>query len=159
MPAKFDLRAFLKSSARHQSSMSGGATCLYAISCPGHVKVGIASDPKRRLANLQSAAPFKLTLEYAMRLRSRTAAVLAERTAHDMLREHSTSGEWFSLSADEVWPLLDGICRHADLLEEMRDQHTEAGGDPTDRKFTRSLHRQMHGAAPQRAEYVHFNGL
>lgn len=65
----------------------------------GPIKVGIAADPKARLASIQSASPWKITLVHASEHKD---AGIIERAVHLALRDRRLTGEWFSATADEA---------------------------------------------------------
>ena len=64
----------------------------------GLQKVGIATDPRTRLAALQTASPVRLVLHASIPVPF-GAAHDVERRAHDRLREARASGEWFDVAA------------------------------------------------------------
>lgn len=68
---------------------------LYVVTAPdGTVKVGYATDPRRRLATLQSTAAQRLDL-YATEAIDGQNPREAERHAHHILERHRIRGEWF----------------------------------------------------------------
>ncbi|WP_354122427.1 GIY-YIG nuclease family protein [Bradyrhizobium sp. LA6.8] len=73
-------------------------TFLYAIGrrC-GPVKIGISANPKGRLAEFQTACPFKIHLLHFALCESRASAFEDEASAHRFLREHRLWGEWFNV--------------------------------------------------------------
>lgn len=77
---------------------------VYAIDSGAAVKVGIAGDPQRRLATLQtgSAAQLRLVETYEC-----GDARIVERVAHKLLSEKQAAGEWFSVSADEAQATIE----------------------------------------------------
>lgn len=67
---------------------------LYVIEgAPGLVKVGITSDPRARLAALQTACPYPL--EFAAILATPGHGYDIEGAAHAILGPHRGTGEWF----------------------------------------------------------------
>lgn len=62
----------------------------------GRIKIGHSRDPKRRLAQLQSASHEKLTLLTP----SFPAPRFVERELHRVLRKHRVRGEWYSNAED-----------------------------------------------------------
>lgn len=74
------------------------ATYLYAIGREaGPVKIGVSDNPKGRLAEFQTACPFKIELLHAEVCESRASAFLDEAWAHRSLQEHRLWGEWFDI--------------------------------------------------------------
>ena len=80
-------------------------TAIYIIDTDrGVCKVGISNNPTERLANLQTASPFRLRLVYAA---IHSDAARLEAMVHHALRERLAYGEWFSVPApvaqDAIW--------------------------------------------------------
>jgi hypothetical protein len=78
-------------------------TYVYVISSPlGLLKLGVATDPRRRLRNLQvgSPVPLELAAEFAMSDRPTAEAVAA--LLQERFRERRERGAWFRASALEV---------------------------------------------------------
>jgi len=71
----------------------------------GPIKIGVASDVKKRLGNLRGSSPVKLELLFSTRGGSD-----AEYRLHHMFRAHRLHGEWFTPHPD----LLDHIARLRD---------------------------------------------
>ena len=68
----------------------------------GLQKVGIATDPKQRLATLQTAVPFDLHLHLAVAVPFHEAHAI-ERGAHRLLARSCVRNEWFETSpADAI---------------------------------------------------------
>ena len=68
---------------------------LYFIKCEtGPIKIGKSKAPKKRLAALQHANPFKLELL----LKIRETAVLNEESLHRIFSNQRIRGEWFKPS-------------------------------------------------------------
>lgn len=65
----------------------------------GPMKIGIAIDPRNRLAELQVGHPFKLKV---LRTWKHEAAAHIELAAHKILRGNRLQGEWFSVSPEEA---------------------------------------------------------
>jgi hypothetical protein len=64
------------------------------MECEGFIKVGIAVDMKRRLADMTCHNPFPVRVISAQPIRA-DGAGHAERLAHEMLAELHHRGEWF----------------------------------------------------------------
>ena len=76
---------------------------VYVISSPlGLLKAGVATDPKRRLRNLQvgSPVPLELAAQYLMSDRPTAQAVAA--VLQERFRERRERGEWFRATPLEV---------------------------------------------------------
>ena len=75
---------------------------VYVIGPPvGLQKVGIATDPKQRLATLQTACPFDLFLHLAVAVPFGEAHAI-ERAAHRLLARSCVRNEWFEATAAEA---------------------------------------------------------
>lgn len=61
------------------------------------VKVGVSNDPESRLASLQTASPYDLSLVAKFLLPSREIAIQMEQCFHHMARAHRLRGEWFDM--------------------------------------------------------------
>jgi gamma-glutamyl:cysteine ligase YbdK (ATP-grasp superfamily) len=70
----------------------------------GHIKIGIASNPKERLALLQIANPLPLELMGTV-----PGGVKLERELHSEFAAHRVSGEWFN-------PAPELLARISELL-------------------------------------------
>jgi hypothetical protein len=64
------------------------------------VKIGHSAVPKRRLHQLQSACPDKLSLELVIMFRNKDAAEAFERHLHNRFESLQIHGEWFEEGAD-----------------------------------------------------------
>ena len=72
-------------------------TAIYVIDTDrGVCKVGISNNPTERLANLQTASPFRLRLVYAA---IHSEAARLEVLVHHALRHKLAYGEWFCVTA------------------------------------------------------------
>ncbi len=75
---------------------------VYVIGPPiGLQKVGIATDPKQRLATLQTACPFDLHLHLAAAVPFSEAHTI-ERRAHRALAKSCVRNEWFEATPTEA---------------------------------------------------------
>ena len=86
-----------------RSLLRGEPPCFVYVAVPADpdrfrpAKVGISRSPGGRLAELQTACPFRLTMPWRWRFPDRALALEVEQRFH---REHArwrTSGEWFDL--------------------------------------------------------------
>jgi hypothetical protein len=73
------------------------------------VKVGISSDPKKRLAGLKTANPYPLSIVASIAFDSRVKAEWAERTIHCALADYRMAGEWFAVGATDALAVYEGI--------------------------------------------------
>lgn len=80
---------------------------IYAIQCgrEGPIKIGVARDPQKRLADLQVGCPYELFLVAAGDLPDS-----AEREFHRQLWDYSVRGEWFQ-PHENVWDAAREIGR------------------------------------------------
>jgi len=62
------------------------------------VKIGISNDPTSRLANLQTASPFRLRLVFTAPAYGHAYRI--EQMAHTILGRQRASGEWFKVTPD-----------------------------------------------------------
>ncbi len=67
----------------------------------GLQKVGIATDPRQRLATLQTACPFDLFLHLAVAVPFEEAHAI-ERRAHRLLARSCIRNEWFEATREEA---------------------------------------------------------
>ena len=67
---------------------------VYFISCGEHIKIGVARDPRNRLAALQTGNPFPLRLEAISNQFGSRPPLTDEAALHHRLRKHSVGGEW-----------------------------------------------------------------
>lgn len=69
----------------------------------GTVKIGFSTDPKSRMASLQTSTPSKLEL-----LATIEGDMQTERQLHQRFAEYRVSGEWFRL-ADDLVEFIESI--------------------------------------------------
>ena len=80
---------------------------------PGPVKVGISSNPKKRLDGIRTSCPFHIEIAFSFCFPGRELAEIIEREFHliqDSVRLH---GEWFDLDPLEAIYHLCGVARAA----------------------------------------------
>jgi hypothetical protein len=70
-----------------------------AASESGLVKIGISFDPEERIKALLTGHGVGLSVAHIERM-DENIARLVERTAHRLLSDHRSNGEWFKVSAD-----------------------------------------------------------
>jgi len=78
---------------------------LYCISCKTHFKVGITSDPGKRLCALQTGNPHKLRFIRVSMIHATNPDYIprqTEKAIHDKLYEFQANGEWFIQNKDSL---------------------------------------------------------
>lgn len=65
----------------------------------GPYKVGVATNPAKRLKDMQTGSPAPLGIQHEI---AGVDAYAVEALAHEMLTEHRLHGEWFDVSLDTV---------------------------------------------------------
>lgn len=85
----------------------GPPTFVYVFSAGEFCKVGVAGDPALRRYQLQHACPIEISQRYVTGSMPQSLAVWVERTAHALLTEHRTFGEWFRVSPIEAVNAVD----------------------------------------------------
>lgn len=81
-------------------------TYLYLTEADGVTKIGITNDPARRLRELQTSNATPLDNRYTIPLTYDVARKL-ERYLHQKYDGVRTRGEWFEISADEIWAEIE----------------------------------------------------
>lgn len=69
---------------------------------PDICKIGLALDPKKRLAQLQTGSHSKLSIAASFECDSREIARHREKQAHKLFEGYRASGEWFGVSPQVV---------------------------------------------------------
>lgn len=83
----------------------------------GPFKVGVASDVKKRLTQIQTGNAEPLTLAWCSREIPKDLALKAELFLHEILDPHCVSGEWFYAQPETFWrPVL--------LIGELLEVHS-----------------------------------
>lgn len=62
----------------------------------GHIKIGVATNVKTRIAQLQTANPMKLDYYYGMHVKTVDDAYEIERELHSKFSKDRLMGEWFN---------------------------------------------------------------
>jgi len=76
---------------------------VYVIASEGGMcKIGKANDPQKRVRELSTGSPYRLTVAHTFPLESQFRCFEVERAAHERLAEKRMSGEWFNVTADEA---------------------------------------------------------
>lgn len=108
--------------------------------CEAPVKIGVSANPEARLANLQTACPYELTLMAKLSFPSRELAQSFEGCFHRMERSHRLRGEWFDIPPHKALGLLKIYARWAiDLLTHL----------PPDDKAAAIAYIEQHLEQPQ----------
>lgn len=124
------------------------AVGVYVICCnKDYIKIGIAAEPRKRMAYLQTGCPYQLSM---LRVFIPEDAKQAEAALHSALSRYHVRGEWFKapdsvrrtlLEADTVDAALSiltagRIARHklsyatlAEFAPELTDSDGEQSGD------------------------------
>jgi hypothetical protein len=84
---------------------------IYILRCHTFYKIGIASDVKQRICQLQIGNPYKIELVECFEIDAQYVAKI-EKDLHRVLRNKNVSGEWFRLG-DEVLEVIKDYCRAA----------------------------------------------
>ena len=91
----------------------------------GPVKVGRASNPVVRLAELQCAHPYRLRIWFAAVVEA-TVAHDFELATHRFLHSHRLTGEWFNVSAMTAHAALVKVIHEAEGTVERWRPHPNA---------------------------------
>ena len=76
---------------------------IYVVRCDMYVKIGIATDPHKRLSGLQTGCPYLLQL---LKYWPSPDAPTEEDEIHSLLEPYRHRGEWFKLPDDILKKLL-----------------------------------------------------
>lgn len=85
-------------------------TSVYIIQCGEHVKIGVAKDPLRRLADINVGTPVLATLFGSREFDGRLVAYNVESQLHRTFRHARANGEWFAVSPEDAMSALKA-CR------------------------------------------------
>lgn len=91
----------------------GPTNYVYVIGATGGlgpVKVGITNDLERRLSQIQSGSPVKLSVIYYLRLATTANVRGIEQAVHRELARDHAHGEWFNVSAVSAWDCVQIYC-------------------------------------------------
>lgn len=80
---------------------------IYIISNEKHFKIGFSKNPQRRLAQLQTGCPDKLSLKYSLEIEIAPIHII-EKIMHKQCPK-KVSGEWFDGNLDELVSLLNFV--------------------------------------------------
>ena len=70
---------------------------VYFISDSHFMKIGIAKKPQKRLLELQTGNPNKLTVRYLIPCKNERCAYSAETLLHWLYKDYQRYGEWFDI--------------------------------------------------------------
>lgn len=85
------------------------ACSVYIMECAGAVKIGIAHHLTQRLADLQTANPFDVTIAHSIQVKNKREAIRIERTLHSRFIAFRLKGEWFAISVRDAIDALDEV--------------------------------------------------
>jgi len=94
----------------------------------GPVKIGIANDPKSRLATLQTGNPRPLALYWHFPMIDRPMAAGLEQYLHEQHKACRLAGEWFDLTPEEAHQSVMEFCAAAKRLIESGEFGDINGG-------------------------------
>lgn len=83
----------------HINQSSGGF--IYVMECAGFYKIGWTMTPRTRRITLQVGSPLPVTLVGVIE-----GSVMNEAEWHEAFRDKHVSGEWFSLTEEDVARVL-----------------------------------------------------
>lgn len=75
---------------------------VYLIASASAVKIGISASPDKRLKQLQTGSPYKLSFHLLIECHDEAAAQRLESILHKHFEPYRMSGEWFRLDAHAV---------------------------------------------------------
>lgn len=83
-------------------------TQIYAIqSEAGPIKIGVSTDPSRRMADIIVCQPFDARLIHAVAADDLARAFAVEKIAHFLLSEFRRRGEWFDITPETAVECLE----------------------------------------------------
>jgi hypothetical protein len=97
----------LKESPELNKSSATGGERVYVVKGAGMHKIGVSSDPRRRIKNLQTGSPVELELVYQSPPTDQ--ATLVEQNVHESFDDFHSHGEWFELPAGVVGDVINDI--------------------------------------------------
>lgn len=102
--------------AAYEDGTEGAEQILYLISHPhGYIKIGVSSNPLRRLSELQSGSPYELDI---IGFAGFSEPEQAEKALHAEFDAHHVRGEWFDLHHETIAKLVEN---GGELLAEIVD--------------------------------------
>lgn len=93
--------------------------CIEANCDPCAVKVGVSSDPDKRLRQLQTGSAHHLSIARLWPMESREVALSIEADIHLILAPREMCGEWFAVNPESASgaAILAGIARQGAVDE------------------------------------------
>lgn len=85
------------------------------------VKIGIASDPEKRLLSIQTACPNPIRMQTFFGPMDRDLARALEREVHHFAKKKKLHGEWFDYDPAEAVGLVEDVIRVL-LTQETADE-------------------------------------
>ena len=104
--------------------MAVQTTSVYIIQCGEHVKIGVAKDPLKRLAEINTGTPVMATLFGRREFDGRLIAYNVESQLHRKFCHARANGEWFAILPEVAMAALiacrarkvrDSAARHDSL--------------------------------------------
>lgn len=99
---------------RPRSELPSFVYVLATIGAAGNcspVKIGLATNPERRLASIQTACPSPIRIETYFGPMHREIARYIEQQAHRLYAKHKLHGEWFDVPPLEAAGLVEDLIR------------------------------------------------
>jgi hypothetical protein len=110
---------------------------VYFIQCKADmnpIKIGVSKHPRKRLKDLQTSNPFKLTLLESVRFQNERQAYAVEEKLHEIFDMRRMNGEWFS---GDVYPDAIRLCK----------------------KYADKNHRWEHEIVPNNLDRAHLDSM
>ncbi len=118
-----ELTRFFRSSPKTTSAQNN-ASFIYVIEGEsGKHKIGISSDPIRRISELQTGSPVALKFSFIAVTDGIDSAAQIESIAHDLLQNYSTSGEWFRIPASvAIGAVFEGSIQLGRSIQQVKPE-------------------------------------
>lgn len=90
-----------------------GCSYVYLITCGEFTKIGLATDPERRLANMQAGNPYEMKIA---KIWHTLTPQIDEECLHAQFEAYRIRGEWFRLPVNNLLHLisLDDLSSYRD---------------------------------------------
>jgi hypothetical protein len=112
---------------------------VYVVTCVNYMKIGVAEEPLRRLASMQSSCPYQLVL-----VATTKGNKFTEAKAHRALKAIHHMGEWFKRDG-HVLDVFRGIGREYDcVVPPLRFWHGRSKQETIERGFNLSQRPELH---------------
>jgi len=92
-----------------RKSMNAGNCFLYVMQVRDFYKIGISCDIEGRLRDIQCSNPETVTPVCWYLLKTRSNAIIFEKTVHAFLHKHRVHGEWFSSDQKTITAIINAI--------------------------------------------------